>query len=198
MDSKTHEKKDLVIAWTRQCFQAAGLETSEKEAHSYAATAANEIIEEGFAAFAEGNSVPHGSGSNTVAGGIPVPGFIAYLNRSVPADNEGRFEAFDEIFQRFVDLTATAEAAGESGVLSNAAYNRSLNAANEILQQYFELRCDDFVQNLHKGFGDDSTPPIDMSKVTVAKTMAGSGCAVVVLAMALSVAVAALFVAVAF
>jgi hypothetical protein len=193
MDSSTHEKKDLIIAWTRQCFQAAGLDASEKEAHSYAATAANEIIEEGFAAFAEGNSISHGSGSHSVAGGILVPGFIAYLNRSAPQDEEGRLAAFDEIFQRFVDLTTTAEAA-ELGPLMNS--NRAINAGNEILQQYFELRCDDFVQNLHNGFGDDSTPPIDMSKVNVAKTMAGSGCAIAVFAMASSVTVAALVVAV--
>jgi len=195
MDSSAHEKRDLLIAWTKQCFQAAGLEASEKEAHSYAATAATEIIDEGFAAFAEGNSVPHGSGSHTVAGGNLVPGFIAYLSRSAPADDEGRLEAFDEIFQRFVDLTATVEAAGESGVLSNAAYNRSLNAANEIFQQYFEMRGDDFVQNLHKGFGDGSTPPIDMSKITVTETMAGSGCAIAALAMVVSATAATLLAA---
>jgi len=51
---------------------------------------------------------------------VPSPGFLAYL-RSVPEDAPARLDAFDEIFQRFVDLTATVEAAGESGALSNAA-----------------------------------------------------------------------------
>jgi hypothetical protein len=114
MNSSAHEKQDLLIAWTTQCFQAAGLDASETEARKYAASAASEIIDEGFAGFAEGNSVPHGSGSNTVAGGTPVP---------------------------------------------------------------------DFVQKLHEGFGDDSTPPVDMSKVTVGKAMVGSGCAIAALVM---------------
>ncbi len=111
-----------------------------------------------------------------------MPGFIAYLKRSVPEDEEGRLEAFDEIFQRFVDLTASVEAAGETGVLANAAYNRSLNAANEILQGYFELRSEDFAQKLHEAFGDDSTS-VDMSKVTVPQAMAGSGCMIALLAI---------------
>jgi len=191
MDSSAHEKKDLLIAWAKQCFQAAGLEASENEAYSYAASAANEIINEGLAGFAEGNSVPHGAGSHTVAGGTPVPGFIAYLNRSVPEDENGRLDAFDDIFQHFVDLTATVEAAGESGPLANAGYNRALNAVNEILQQYFEMRSEDFVQKLHEGFGDGSTPAIDMSKVTAGKTIAGSGCAIAALAIMSSVTVAA-------
>lgn len=174
MDLPSHEKKDLLIAWTRQCFEAAGLEASEKEARSYAATAANEIIEEGLAGFAEGNSVAQ----KRVAGGIPVPGFIAYLKRSAPEDKDGRLEAFDEIFQRFVDLTATVEAAGETGVLANAAYNRSVAAANEILQGYFELRSEEFVQLLHEGFGDDDTPMIDMSKVIAGRAVVGGGCVI--------------------
>jgi hypothetical protein len=191
MDSTSHQKRDLLIAWTRQCVQAAGLEASEKEAHSYAATAADEIIEEGLAGFAEGNSVAQ----QKVAGGSPVPGFIAYLKRSVPDDKESRLEAFDEIFQRFIDLTASVEAAGETGVLANAAYNRSVAAANEILQGYFELRSEDFVQKLHDGFGDSSTPTIDMSKVTVGKAIAGGGCAIAVLPLLVGVIVAALLVA---
>lgn len=178
MDAPRHEKKDLLIAWTRQCFEAAGLETNETETRSFAATAANEIIEEGLAGFAEGNSVAQ----KKVAGGTPVPGFIAYLKRSVPADKEGRLDAFDEIFQRFVDLTASVEAGGETGVLANAAYNRSVAAANEILQGYFELRSADFAQKLHDGFGNDETPPIDMSKVT-AGNVTGSGCAIAALSL---------------
>jgi len=191
MESSAHDKKDLLIAWTRQCFQAAGLEASEKETRSYAATAANEIIEEGLAGFAEGNSVAQ----KRVAGGSPVPGFIAYLKRSAPEDTEGRLEAFDEIFQRFIDLTATVEAAGETGALANAAYNRSVAAANEILQGYLELRSEDFVQKLHVGLGDDDTPMIDMSKVTAGKAVAGGGCAIAALAIVAAI-VAALLVAV--
>jgi len=197
MGPETHEKKDMLIAWARQCFQAAGLEVTEQDAHSYAGSAAMEIIDEGFAGFAEGNSVPHGAGSHTVAGGHPVPGFIAYLKRSVPQDEQGRLEAFDDIFQRFVELTATVEAEGESGPLANAAYNRAENAANEILQEYFALRTRNFVEKLHDGFGDSSTPPIDISKVTVGKTVAGGGCAVAMLALMLSAAMAALLVALA-
>lgn len=183
MEAAAHEKKDLLIAWTRQCFAAAGLEPSEERVRSYAATAANEIIEEGFAGFAEGNSVAQ----KKVAGGTPVPGFIAYLKRSVPEDEEGRLEAFDDIFQRFVDLTASVEAAGETGVLANAAYNRSLNAANEILQGYFELRSEDFAQKLHDAFGDESTS-VDMSKVTAPKAMVGSGCLIALLAAVAGIA----------
>jgi hypothetical protein len=181
-------QKKLLIEWTKQCFQAAGLETSDKEVLKFAATAANEVINEGFMGFAEGNSVPHGSGSHSVAGGVLVPGFIAYLNRSAPQDEAGRLEAFDEIVQRFVDLTTTAEAA-EIGPLMNT--NRAVNAANEILQQYFEVRSEEFVQMLHDGFGDDGTPTIDMSKVTVGKAMAGSGCAIAALAIVCSMTVAA-------
>jgi hypothetical protein len=192
MDSSAHEKKDLLIAWTKQCFLAAGLEASEKETRSYAATAANEIIEEGLAGFAEGNSVAQ----KRVAGGSPIPGFIAYLKRSVPEDEEGRLDAFDEIFQRFIDLTASVEAAGETGVLANAAYNRSVAAANEILQGYFELRSEDFVQKLHEGFGDSSTPAIDMSKIAVGKAAAGSGCAIAALAIVASLIVVVLLVVV--
>lgn len=191
MESSAHDKKDLLIAWTKQCFQAAGVEASEKETRSYAATAANEIIEEGLAGFAEGNSVAQ----KRVAGGSPVPGFIAYLKRSAPENEEGRLEAFDEIFQRFIDLTATVEAAGETGVLANAAYNRSGAAANEILQGYFEARSEDFVQKLHKGFGDDDTPAIDMSKLTAGKAVAGGGCAIAALAIVAAI-VAGLLVAV--
>jgi hypothetical protein len=195
MDTPSHEKKDLLIAWTRQCFEAAGLETSEKETRSFAATAAEEIIEEGLAGFAEGNSVAQ----KKVAGGTPVPGFIAYLKRSVPEDKEGRLDAFDEIFQRFIDLTASVEAAGETGVLANAAYNRSVAAANEILQGYFELRSADFVQKLHNGFGDDETPAIDMSKVTAGKAVAGGGCVIaalllLVIAMAVGLLIATVLV----
>jgi hypothetical protein len=182
-------QKELLIQWTTQCFQAAGLETNGKEVRKFTATAANEVINEGFMSFAEGNSVPHGSGSQSVAGGILVPGFIAYLNRSAPQDDQGRLEAFDEIVQRFVDLTTTAEAA-EIGPLTNT--NRSVNAANEILQQYFEARSEEFVQMLHDGFGDDETPTIDMSKVTVGRTMAGSGCAIAACAIVSSMTVAAL------
>jgi hypothetical protein len=185
MDSQ----KDLLIEWTKQCFQAAGLETSDKEVRKFAATVANEVINEGFMGFAEGNSVPHGSGSNSVAGGIPVPGFIAYLNRSTPQEEEGRLEAFDEIVQRFVDLTTTAEAA-DIGPLTNT--NRAINAANEILQQYFEVRSEAFVQMLHDSFGDGSTPIIDMSKVTVGKAMAGSGCAIAALAIVCCMVIPAL------
>lgn len=189
MDSQ----KDLLMDWTKQCFQAAGLEASDKEVRTYAATAANEVINEGFMGFAEGNSVPHGSGSHSVAGGILVPGFIAYLNRSAPQDEEGRLEAFDEIVQRFVHLTTTAEAA-DIGPLTNT--NRAINAANEILQQYFEVRSEEFVQMLHDSFGDDSTPIIDMSKVTIGKTMAGSGCAIAALVVACSAVVVAALLAV--
>ncbi len=188
MDSSSHEKKDLLIAWTEQCFRAAGLEPTQQEARTFAATAANEIIEVGFAGFAEGNSVPHGSGSKTVAGGTPVPGFLAYLRRSAPGDEIGRLEAFDEIFGQFVELTATVEASTGPG--GNAAYNRSTNAANEILEQYFEARSEDFVQKLYDGFGDDSTPAIDMSKVTAGKAIAGGGC--VIAALVLMVGLAAL------
>jgi hypothetical protein len=176
------EKKDTLIAWARQCFQAAGLEATDKEARSYAAGAAMEIIDEGLAGFAEGNAVPHGAGSHSVAGGHPVPGFIAYLNRTAPKDEDGRLEALDEIFERFVELTATVEAEGEQGPLLNAAYNRSENAASEILQGYFEVRTKDFVHKLHDGLGNTDTPPIDMSKVTAGKAVAGSGCAVAALA----------------
>ncbi len=182
-------QKKLLIDWTRQCFQAAGLETSDKEVRKFAATAANEVINEGFTGFAEGNSVPHGSGSHSVAGGILVPGFIAYLKRSAPQDDDGRLEAFDDIVQRFVDLTTTAEAA-EIGPLMNS--NRAVNAANEILQQYFEVRSEEFVKMLHDGFGDGDTPAIEMSKVTVGKATAGSGCAVAVLAIACCTVIAAL------
>jgi hypothetical protein len=190
MAEPSHEKKDLLIAWTRQCFEAAGLETSDSELRSFAATAVSEIIEEGLAGFAEGNSVAQ----KKVAGGTPIPGFIAYLQRSVPEDKEGRLDAFDEIFQRFIDLTASVEAAGETGVLANAAYNRSVAAANEILQGYFELRSADFVQKLHDGFGDSDTPAIDMSKVTAGKAAAGSGCAIVVLSLFVSAMVMSLVV----
>ena len=96
--------------------------------------------------------------------------------------------------QRFVDLTATVEAAGESGALSNAAYNRAQNAADEILKAYFEQRTEDAVQQLHKGFGDASTPLIDMSKVTLGKVTV-SGCVVVALVAVGSVMVIALLVA---
>lgn len=181
-------QKKLLIEWIKQCFQAAGLETSDKEVRKFAATAANEVINEGFMGFAEGNSIPHGSGSHSVAGGVLVPGFIAYLNRSAPQDEEGQLEAFDEIVQRFVDLTTTAEAA-EIGPLMNT--NRAVNAANEILQQYFEVRSEEFVQMLHDGFGGDGTPTIDMSKVTVGKAMAGSGCAIAALVIACCMTVAA-------
>jgi hypothetical protein len=188
MDSSTQEKKELLIAWTRQCFHAAGLEASEKEAHTYAANAANEIINEGFAGFAEGNSIPHGSGSHSVAGGILVPGFIAYLKRSAPEDVKGRLEGFDEIFQRFVDLTATVDAA-ETGATNS---NRSINAANKILRQYFEACSKEFVVKLREGFGDADTPAIDMSKVTVGKAMAGGGCAITALAIGAGTTMAAL------
>ncbi len=183
MASTSTPQRDLLIAWTRQCFQAAGLEASEQEAHSYAAIAAAVIVDEGFVQFAEGNSFPHGSGSHTVAGGHPVPGFIAYLRSWAPGDAAGKLDGFDEIFQRFVDLTATAEAAGESGALSNAAYNRSLNAAHEIVQQFFEARTADTVQQLHRGFGDRGTAAIDMSKVSIGTAAAGGGCAVAALAL---------------
>ncbi len=182
-------QKELLIEWTKQCFHSAGLETSDKEVHKFAATAANEVINEGFIGFAEGNSVPHGSGSKSIAGGILVPGFIAYLNRSAPQDEEERLEVFDEIVQRFIDLTTTAEAA-EIGPLMNT--NRAVNAANEILQQYFELRSKEFVQMLHDGFGDGDTPAIDMSKVTTGKTMAGSGCAIAALAIVCCMVIPAL------
>jgi hypothetical protein len=182
-------QKELLIEWTRQCFQAAGLETNDKEVRRFAATAANEVINEGYMGFAEGNSVPHGSGSNSVAGGILVPGFLAYLNRSAPQDEEGRLEAFDEIVQRFIDLTTTAEAA-VIGPLMNT--NRAVNAANEILQQYFEVRSEEFVQMLRDGFGDSDTPAIDMSKVTAGKAMAGSGCAVAALAIVCCMIISAL------
>jgi hypothetical protein len=180
MSASTHEKKDLVITWVRQCFQAAGVEASDKEAREYSASAVKEIIEEGFLGFAEGKSVPHGTGSHTVAGGKPVPGFIAYLSRAVPPDETARLDAFDEIFERFVELTATVEAEGASGPLANAAHNRALNAANELLQQYFESTSEGFVQRLHQAFGGRDVPPVDMAKVTVGKTM-GSGCAIVAL-----------------
>jgi hypothetical protein len=180
--------KQLLMEWTKQCFQAAGLETTDREVRKFAATAATEVINEGFRGFAEGNSVPHGSGSNSVAGGVLVPGFIAYLNRSAPQDEAGRFEAFDEIVQRFVDLTTTAEAE-QIGPLVNT--NRAVNAADEILQQYFEARSEEFVQMLHDGFGDTGTPTVDMSKVTVGKATAGSGCAISALAIAGCLAVAA-------
>ena len=89
------------------------------------------------------------------------------------------------------------EAAGESGALSNAAHNRAQNAADEILKAYFEERTEDAVRQLHKGFGDASTPPIDMSKVTLGKVTVGSGCAVVALVVMVGVMVIALFVAMA-
>jgi len=145
MASSTNQKKDLLVTWVKQCFEAAGLQASESEALKYAASAANEIVDEGFTAFAEGNSVPHGAGSHTVAGGSPVPGFVAYLRRSAPTDEDGRLASFDDIFQRFVELTATVEATIGPG--GNAAYNRSENAANEIMQQYFQARSTEFVQN---------------------------------------------------
>lgn len=47
-------QKELLIEWTRQCFQAAGLETSDKEVRKFAATAANEVINDGYMGFAEG------------------------------------------------------------------------------------------------------------------------------------------------
>jgi hypothetical protein len=191
MDSPAHEKKDQLIAWTKQCFLAAGLEASEKETRSYAATAANEIIEEGLAGFAEGNSVAQ----KKVAGGSPTPGFIAYLKRSAPENEEGRLDAFDEIFQRFIDLAASVEAAGETGVLANAAYNRSVAAANEILQGYFEIRGEDFVQKLHEGLGNTDTPAIDMSKVTAGKAVAGGGCAIVALSLLVCAMVTGLLIA---
>src|SRR4051794_34511703 len=95
--SSNTEKKDLLIAWTRQCFEAAGLEGSGKEAHDYAAFAAEAIVDDGFFPFAHGSSMPHGSGSRTVAGGNPVPGFLAYLRSSAPADAAGKLDSFDEI-----------------------------------------------------------------------------------------------------
>jgi hypothetical protein len=104
--------------WRASVRSAAGLETNDKEVRRFAAAAVNEVINEGFMGFAEGNSVPHGSGSHSVAGGVRVPGFIAYLKRMAPEDEEGRLEAFDEIVQRFVDLTTAAEAA-EIGPLMN-------------------------------------------------------------------------------
>jgi len=173
MDPAAHEKLDLLIAWTKQCFSAAGLEPSQQEVSSYAAIAANEIIEEGLLGFAEGNSLPQ----KKVAGGRPIPGFVTYLRRSVPEDKESRLEAFDEIFQRFVDLTAAVEADGETGVLANAAHNRSLAAANEILQGFFDLRSEDYARQLRDAFGDENTP-IDMSKVTAGKAVAGNGCVI--------------------
>jgi hypothetical protein len=118
---------------------------------------------------------------------------MAYLKRSVPEDKDGRLEAFDEIFQRFVDLTASVEADGETGVLANAAYNRSIAAANEILQGYFEIRSEDFVQKLHDAFGDEGTP-VDMSKVTAGKAVTGSGCAIVALSLLIGSMVAGLLV----
>lgn len=107
-----------------------------------------------------------------------MPGFIAYLRGSPPKDAAGKLDAFDEIFQRFVDETSRVEAAGETGPLANAAYNRSMNAADEILQAYFAETTPSFVAQLHESFGTADTPPIDMSKVTVAQAASGGGCAV--------------------
>jgi hypothetical protein len=149
------------------------LEASPTETREYAALAANAIVDEGFVAFAEGASVPHGAGSRTVAGGHPVPGFLAYLRHQAPPDAEGRLDAFDEIFDRFVEATAVVES--ETGPGGNAAYNRSMNAAEEIFEQFFAERTEDTVRQLHRGFGDPSTP-IDMSRVTTASA-AGGGCA---------------------
>jgi hypothetical protein len=179
MDSSAHDKRDLVIAWTKQCFQATGLEASEREIRSYAATAASEISDDGLVGVAEGRSVAQ----KKIAGGTSIPDFLTYLKRSAPQDAEGRLDAFDEIFQRFVDLTASVEAAGETGVLANAAYNRSLDAADAILRKYFEVRRQDLVQNLHEGFGDANTPAIDMSKVTAGKAL-GGGCVIAAIAIA--------------
>ena len=162
------------MAWTEQCFQAAGLEPSPTETREYAALAAQAIVDEGFAVFAQGSSMPHGTGSQTVAGGNPVPGFLAYLRSSAPADAAGRLDALDEIFERFVEETEAVEA--QTGPGGNAAYNRSLNAADEILQQFFAERTEDAVRQLHEGFGDASTRPIDLSKVTVGTAAASGGC----------------------
>jgi hypothetical protein len=138
----------------------------------YAALFAAEIIDQGFVSFAEGNSVPHGSGSNYVAGGNPVPGFLAYLRNTAPREDAGKLDQFDEIYERFVDLTATVEAATGPG--GNAAHNRASNAANEIFDSYFRERTDDTVRQLHDGFGDASTP-VDMSKVSIGAAT-GGGC----------------------
>ncbi len=186
----THDKRDLVITWVRQCFLAAGVEATDKEARDFASTAVGEIIEEGFLSFAEGNSVPHGTGSHTVAGGIPVPGFVAYVNRRVPQDDESRLEAFDEIFGRFVELTATAEADGERGPAANAAYNRSLNAANEILEQCFLTHSEDFAQKLHQAFGRKDSEGVDLSRITVGKSVT-SGCLIAVLMLSATALVVA-------
>jgi hypothetical protein len=179
--SSNTEKRDLLIAWTRQCFQAAGLEATEREARDYAAIAAEAIVDDGFAVFAEGASLPHGSGSKTVAGGHPVPGFIAYLRSSAPADAAGKLDVFDEIFEKFVEYTAVVEAAHGPG--GNAAYNRSENAANEIFDQFFAERTEATVTQLHEGFGDASTQPIDMSKVTAGRAGTAGGCVVMAVGM---------------
>jgi hypothetical protein len=176
-------KKDLLIAWTRECFAAAGLQASAKEARDYAAIAAQTIVEDGFAEFARGSSVPHGTGSKTVAGGSPVPTFLTYLRSSAPSDAGGRLDAFDEIYERFVLETEQVEAAGPLGG-GNAAYNRAVNAADEIFSQFFTERTEDTVRQLHDGFGDATTPPIDMSKVTIGRSgsLSGGGCAVMSIA----------------
>jgi hypothetical protein len=169
-------RKDLLLEWTEQCFQAAGLEASAKEKRDYAAIAAEAIIDDGLAVFARGSSMPHGSGSNTVAGGNPVPGFVAFLRSAAPSDAVGKLDAFDAIFERFVAETERVEAATGPG--GNAAYNRALNAANEILYQFFAERTDDTVRQLHDGFGDASTAPIDLSKVKIGRAGASGGCAI--------------------
>jgi hypothetical protein len=189
--SSATPKKDLLIEWTRQCFAAAGLQASPTEAREYAAIAAQAIVEEGFAEFARGSSVSHGTGSNMVAGGSPVPTFLTYLRSSVPSDAGGQLDAFDEIYERFVLETERVEAAGPLAG-GNAAYNRASNAADEIFSQFFSERTEDTVRQLHKGFGDANTSPIDMSKVTIGRSgsLSGGGCAVMSFA-ALGAAVAA-------
>lgn len=159
----------------QQCFEAAGLQASDAERREYAALAAEAIVDEGFAVFAEGASLPHGSGSHTVAGGNAVPGFLAYLRSSVPADAAGKLDRFDEIYDRFVEATAAVEA--QTGPGGNAAYNRAENAADEILDEFFAQRSENTVRQLHDGFGDAGTAPIDMSKVTVGRGATAGGCA---------------------
>src|SRR4051794_30709083 len=95
--SSNTEEKDLLIAWTRQCLEAAGLEANAPEAPEYAGMAAEAFVDEGFVRFAHGSSMPQGSGSRTVAAGNPVPGFLAYLRSSAPADAAGKLDSFDEI-----------------------------------------------------------------------------------------------------
>jgi hypothetical protein len=158
----------------RQCFDAAGLTPSEAEVRDFAGVAAQSIVDEGFAVFAEGASMPHGSGSKTVAGGNPVPGFLAYLRSTAPADAAGKLESFDEIFERFVEETEAVEAATGPG--GNAAYNRAMNAADEIFEAFFEQETETTVRQLHDGFGDASRP-VDLSKVTLERAGAG-GCVV--------------------